>query len=77
MASGLPVLALDDTHPDAGVALNAHGAHADHDDVGKFTQQVEDESVAGPAIAPLVPSTVAPPSKLLMKFARNQVPSSG
>ncbi|COY54010.1 Uncharacterised protein [Mycobacterium tuberculosis] len=28
-------------------------------------------------IAPLVPSTVAPPSKLLMKFARNQVPSSG
>ncbi|CFB46779.1 Uncharacterised protein [Mycobacterium tuberculosis] len=31
----------------------------------------------GPAIAPLVPSTVAPPSKLLMKFARNQVPSSG
>ncbi len=52
LASGLPVLALDDTHPDAGVALNAHGAHADHDDVGKFTQQVEDESVAGPGHRP-------------------------
>ncbi|PQM46715.1 hypothetical protein C1Y40_03156 [Mycobacterium talmoniae] len=72
MAAGLALLALGDAELHAPIVFDAHRAGADHDDIGERAQQLEDARSPGPARPPERPAAVAPPSRLLMKFARTQ-----